>query len=131
MKVPAGVAGGMRRYHDLHGAPVTALRVTMPINMRRHGDPAGSNRFTPARFTLPVSEIDAGVRMRDLGQLARGWRKEPSLPLTDVIAGVLNRLPQVASTTILGSMLKAIDFVATNVPGLTERCFLAAAEVVR
>ena len=127
----AGVAGGMRRYHDRHGAPVTALRVTMPINTRRPGDPPGSNRFTPARFTLPVSVVDAGVRMRELGQLARSWRKEPSLPLTDVIAGVLNRLPSVASTSILGSMLKAIDFVATNVPGLKQRSYLSGAEVVR
>ena len=28
-------------------------------------------------------------------------------------------------------MLKAIDFVATNVPGLTQRSYLAGAEVVR
>ncbi len=127
----ASVAGGMRRYHDVHGAPVKALRVTMPINLRRPGDPPGSNRFTPARFALPVSAVDAGVRMKELGQLARGWRKEPSLHLTDVIAGVLNRLPAVASTAVLGSMLKAIDFVATNVPGLTQRSYLAGAEVLR
>jgi WS/DGAT/MGAT family acyltransferase len=127
----AAVAGGMRRYHLRHNAPVSALRVTMPINLRRPGDPPGSNRFTPARFTLPVSMVDAGNRMRQLGQLARGWRKEPSLSLTDVIAGVLNRLPTVASTSILGSMLKAIDFVATNVPGLKRRAYLSGAEVVR
>jgi WS/DGAT/MGAT family acyltransferase len=127
----AGVAGGMRRYHDRHDSPVGALRVTMPINIRRPGDPPGSNRFTPARFTLPVSTVDAGDRMRQLGRLARRWRKEPSLSLTDVIAGVLNRLPPVASTSILGSMLKAIDFVATNVPGLPSRAYLSGAEVVR
>ena len=127
----AGVAGGMRRYHERHGAPVDALRVTMPINMRRAGDPPGSNRFSPARFTLPVATVDAGARMRQLGLLARGWRKEPSLPLTDVIAGALIRLPAVAATSILGSMLKAIDFVATNVPGQRRRTYLAGAEVVR
>ena len=127
----ASVAGGMHRYHDRHDAPVSALRVTMPINIRRPGDPPGSNRFTPARFTLPVSMVDAGDRMRELGLLARSWRKEPSLSLTDVIAGVLNRLPAYAATSILGSMLKAIDFVATNVPGLQRRAYLAGAEVVR
>jgi diacylglycerol O-acyltransferase / wax synthase len=127
----AGVAGGMRRYHERHASPVAALRVTMPINMRRPGDPPGSNRFTPARFTMPVATIDATDRMHQLGQLARRWRKEPSLPLTDVIAGVLNRLPVLAATSILGSMLKAIDFVATNVPGSKHRTYLAGAEVVR
>ena len=127
----AGVAGGMRRYHARHHAPVDALRVTMPINIRRPGDPPGSNRFAPARFTLPIATVDARDRMRQLGALARGWRKEPSLPLTDAIAGVLNRLPGFAATSILGSMLKAIDFVATNVPGPQHRTYLAGAEVVR
>jgi WS/DGAT/MGAT family acyltransferase len=127
----AAVAGGMRRYHQQHQAPVGALRVTMPINLRRPGDPPGSNRFTPARFTLPIATVDAGDRMRELGQLARRWRKEPSLPLTDVIAGVFNRLPVFAATSILGSMLKAIDFVATNVPGPKESTYLAGAKVVR
>ena len=127
----AGVAGGMRLYHERHDAPVDALRVTMPINLRRAGDPPGSNRFTPARFTLPVGTVDAADRMRQLGLLARGWRKEPSLPMTDVIAAALIRLPAVAATSILGSMLKAIDFVATNVPGQRHRTYLAGAEVVR
>ena len=125
----AGIAGGMRVYHERHGAPVSELRVTMPINTRRSSDPAGSNRFAPARFTLPVAAVDAGDRMRELGQLARNWRKEPSLPLTDVIAGVLNTLPAPATTALFGSMLKAIDFVATNVPGLKHRAYLAGAEV--
>ncbi|MEO5901507.1 MAG: WS/DGAT domain-containing protein, partial [Ilumatobacteraceae bacterium] len=30
-----------------------------------------------------------------------------------------------------GAMLKAIDFVATNVPGISHRVYLAGAEVVR
>jgi diacylglycerol O-acyltransferase / wax synthase len=127
----AGIAGGMRRYHERHGQPVGALRVTMPINRRRAGDPTGGNRFTPARFTLPVATEDAAERMRQLGALSTGWRHEPALPLTDVIAGVLNRLPVVATTQIFGSMLKAIDFVATNVPGLKHRAYLAGAEVTR
>ena len=127
----ASVAGGMRRYHERHDAPVDALRVTMPINLRRPGDSPGSNRFTPARFTLPVSVVDAGDRIRQLGQLARNWRTEPSVKRTDVVARVLNTLPAIAATTILGSMLKAIDFVATNVPGLKQRAYLAGAEVVR
>ena len=127
----AAVAGGMRRYHEANRAPVHALRVTMPINLRRPGDPPGSNRFTPARFTLPVGTVDARERMRELGELARRWRKEPSLPLTNVIANAFNRLPVTAATSILGSMLKAIDFVATNVPGSKGRTYLAGAEVTR
>ena len=35
------------------------------------------------------------------------------------------------TTSIFGSMLKGIDFVATNVPGSPERRWLAGAEVLR
>ena len=66
-----------------------------------------------------------------LGELAREWRSEPALPLSDAIAGVLGRLPVAASTSIFGAMLKGIDFVATNVPGLRAPAYLAGAEVLR
>ena len=37
----AGIAGGLRRYHEQHGATVPdAMRVTMPINVRSY-DTAG------------------------------------------------------------------------------------------
>ena len=127
----ASVAGGMRRYHEHHGVAVARLRVTMPVNLRRAGDDLGNNRFTPVRFALPVATLDPSDRMREIGEIARTWRREPALPLTEVIAGVLDRLPVVATTTLFGSMLKGVDFVATNVPGLTQRSFLAGAEVLR
>jgi diacylglycerol O-acyltransferase / wax synthase len=127
----ASVSGGMRRYHGRHDVPVDALRVTMPINMRLPGDPPGSNRFTPARFALPVSTVDAADRMRQLGLLARNWRKEPSVKRTELVANILNRLPVFVATSALGSMLKAIDFVATNVPGLKHRAYMAGGEVIR
>lgn len=127
----AGVTGGMRRYHERHGAAVDELRVTMPINVRNSDDPLGNNRFTPARFALPISIPGAEERMRQLGALARNWRREPALPLSETIAGAFNRLPLVATTAIFGSLLKAIDFVATNIPGFAHRVYLSGAEVLR
>jgi WS/DGAT/MGAT family acyltransferase len=127
----AAVAGGMIHYHQRHGVNADALRVTMPINRRRDGDPSGNNRFTPVRFTVPLTSEGPVARMRRLGELARRWRSEPALPVSDVIAGVLNRLPVVTTTAVFGSMLKGVDFVATNVPGLTDRVYLAGAEVLR
>ena len=127
----ASITDGLRRYHERRGLPVTALRVTMPINLRRPGDSLGNNRFVPARLTIPIDAVDAAQRMQRIGMLSRRWRTEPSLPLSNTIAGVLNRLPITMTTAIFGGMLKAIDFVATNVPGLTHRVYLAGAEVGR
>ena len=53
----AFVASGhraIRRYHELHGAPVGELRLTMPISIRKEDDPAASNRITLSRFKIPV-----------------------------------------------------------------------------
>jgi WS/DGAT/MGAT family acyltransferase len=125
----AAVTGGMRRYHERHGATVEALQVTMPVNVRTAGDTLGNNRFVPVRFVLPISEDDPRRRMEVLGEMARSWRREPGIKFTDVIAGVLNSLPGAATTAIMGSMLKAIDMVVTNVPGLESPAHLAGATV--
>lgn len=92
---------------------------------------SGNNRFTPVRFTIPLTDEGPAARVRRLGELARRWRSEPALPISDVIAAALNRLPVVTTTAVFGSMLKGVDFVATNVPGIPDRVFLAGAEVLR
>ena len=50
----AGVAGGLRRYHDKHGVPVGDLHLTMPINLRTEDDGMGGNRIGLMRFDIPV-----------------------------------------------------------------------------
>jgi len=44
---------------------------------------------------------------------------------------VLDHLPVTFTTSIFGGMLKGVDAVVTNVPGLPSRVYLAGAEVVR
>jgi hypothetical protein len=60
-------------------------------------------------------------------RLCRGARDERSLPHTDAIAGTLNLLPP----SIVGGMLKHVDFVASDVPGFTFPVYLAGARVGR
>jgi len=127
----AAVAGGLRRYHLAHGANVEQLRITLPISLRTAHDTPGSNRFTPVRFALPVGEEDPVARIRQIGALCRRWRHEEALPFTDAIAGALNRLHPVVTTAVMSSLLKGIDVVATNVPGVPFRCYLGGAEVLR
>ena len=126
----AAVVGGLRRYHAAHGETPTELRVTMPINVRRDDDDPGGNRFTPARFAVSLAIDDPAQRMEELGRIARQWRHEPAVGMTDVLATALSHLPDAVTTSVLGSMLKGVDFVATNVPGSRQRCWLAGAEVL-
>jgi WS/DGAT/MGAT family acyltransferase len=125
----AAVAGGLARYHDRHGAPVDALRMTMPINIRVEGQAAGGNQFVPARFPVPMNIADPVERMRVIRGLVTEQRAEPALAFTDAIAGVLNRLPTGVVTQLFGSMLKGIDFVTSNVPGAPFPVFLAGSRV--
>jgi WS/DGAT/MGAT family acyltransferase len=127
----AAVTGGLRRYHEYHGVSVDVLRMTLPISVRTEDDPLGSNRFTPARFVVPVGITDPTMRIHALRQLVREWRAEPAIAWTDTLASGLNRLPRPLVTSIFGGMLKNVDFVATNVPGLPVPMYLGGAEIVR
>ncbi|MGZ8765689.1 MAG: wax ester/triacylglycerol synthase domain-containing protein [Acidimicrobiia bacterium] len=122
----AGIADALHRYHARHGAEVPELRVTMPISIRKDDDPAGGNRITLMRFSVPVGAQDPETRIRVLHDRAAACRDEPSIPLTNMIAGVLNLLPN----GVVGSMLKHVDFLASNVPGLDAPIYVGRARVL-
>ena len=122
----AAVTDGLRRYHELHGAPTDVLRVTLPINIRTAEDPLGGNRITLQRFELPAGGADVVAQMRAVHEACHRARQEPAVPHTDAIAGSLNLLP----AGYVGSMLKHVDFVASNVPGFSQRVHLAGAELL-
>jgi WS/DGAT/MGAT family acyltransferase len=126
----AGVAGGLHRYHEKHGAKVERLRMTMPINVRTaaRANVAG-NQFVPARFPVPIAIENPIERMASIRALVEHERAEPALMLTDTIANVLNRLPTTATTTIFGAMLRGVDFVTSNVPGPPVTVYVAGARV--
>ena len=123
----AGLAGGLRRYHEHHGAPVDELRVTLPISIRRPDDPPGGNHITLIRFAVPVSDAEPGVAYPRHGRLCRTARDERSFDFTGAIAGTLNLLPR----AVIGGMLKHIDFVASDIPGFAFPVYLAGAQVER
>jgi diacylglycerol O-acyltransferase / wax synthase len=123
----AAAAGGLRIYHEGHGVPADRLRLMMPINLRRSGDPVGGNRITLMRYEVPVGERDPVRRIAEIDRRSRAVRHEPSLPYTNVIAGGLNLLPPAA----VGSIFKHVDFLVSDVPGFPEPVYLAGAKVER
>ena len=127
----AAVIGGLHRYHGGHGDCPDALRMTLPINLRREGDDSAGNHFAPARFAVPAAITDPHERVQAVRSLVQQWRGEPALQLTGQLAGVLNRLPTATTTSLFGGMLKCCDFVATNVPGAPVPVYAAGALVER
>lgn len=122
----AGVTGGIRRYHERHGAPTDRLWVTLPIDVRTPDDPLGGNRITLQRFELRAGEPDPVARMHDVHDACWRARLEPAVPHTDAIAASLNLLP----SGVLQSMLKHVDLLASDVPGFPFTVYLAGAEVL-
>ncbi len=122
----AGVTGGLRRYHEQHGATVTRLRMGLPISLRTPHDAIGSNRVTMVRFTVPVGQPDPPARIAETRQLVRAWRQAPSNPMTQGLAFGLNLLPR----RYIGEMIKHVDFIASNVPGLDMPVYLGGARVL-
>ena len=121
----AGVTGGLRRYHEKHDVGVGALHLTMPISLRAEEDAPGGNRITLMRFDVPVGLADPAERIRQIHERTKDVRHEKSLPYTQLIAGVLNRMPR----WYIGSILRHVDFLASDVPGIPVPVCLGGAQV--
>ena len=121
----AGVTGGMRIYHERHGRSVDELKVIMPVSIRTDGDEVGGNRITLMRFALPVNDDDPVARIAEIHTRANAIRHERSLPYTQTIAGGLNLLPR----WYIGAILRHVDFLASNVPGLPMQVYVGGAAV--
>ena len=77
----AGVAGGLRRYHDKHGVPIGDLHLTMPISLRKEDDDMGGNRITLMRFDVPVGIADPAERISQIRERTAKVRNEKSTAL--------------------------------------------------
>jgi diacylglycerol O-acyltransferase len=122
-----GVAGGLRRYHLRHETTCDELRVTLPISTRKDDDPAAGNRITLMRVTIPAGIVDPVERLMTIHELVGRARTEPSIPYTNAVAGALNLLP----SGVVGGMLKHVDLVVSDVPGLGQPLYVGDARVER
>lgn len=118
---------GLGHYHRKHGADVDALRVTMPLSVRRPDDEMGGNRINLARFALPVRTDDVDDLMREIESIVAQWRSEPAVDMGEILATPLNLLP----AGVIGNMFAHVDFVASNVPGSPVPLYVAGARAER
>jgi diacylglycerol O-acyltransferase len=121
----AGLAGGLRLYHERHGVSVGDLHLSMPISLRAEGVEMGGNRITLMRFDVPVGLVDPAARISAIHEQTGKVRRERSLPYTQWIAGALNLMPR----WYIGSILRHVDFLASDVPGIPVPVFLGGARV--
>jgi WS/DGAT/MGAT family acyltransferase len=121
----AALTDGMHRYHEKCGAPLQEVRVTVPVSIRNADDPIGGNRITLARIRMPAAVAEPAERIRLISEIMQRWRHEPALEHTQGIAFGLNLLPR----PYLGGIFKRIEILASDVPGVATRVWLAGAEI--
>ena len=103
----------------------------MPVSFRRSGAPAGGNQWAPVRFRVPTDIVDPVDRMLAIRAITTKSRDEPALGFSHTIAGAVQMLPGAVSSGIVSAMMRGVDIVLTNVPGLSEPRYLAGARVER
>jgi len=127
----AGILRGLSLYHRRHGIDIAIenVRAVMPVSTRRPGDPLESNRFVPVRIVLPIDLPDAGAYLRVVPDILRRWKHSEALGTSEFFSFVLDRLPASMTTLAMATMLKGVDFVATDVPGPPTDVYFAGAQV--
>lgn len=121
----AGISGGLRRYHEKHATTVGDLHLTMPISIRTADDGQGGNHITLARFDVPVGVADPAERISETRERTQRVRNERSTAYVQFLAGAMNLMPR----WYIGSMLRKVDFLASDVPGIPVPVYLAGAKV--
>lgn len=121
----ASIAGGLRRYHELHNAAVDHLRVTMPMSIRTDADSPASTRTGLTTFALPVAASDPLDRLAEIKEHSEKVRGARSLAYANAIAFALDRLPG----DVAGGAFKHVDLVAGSVPGVKRMRYLVGARV--
>ncbi len=113
-----GIILGIRKYHTAMGSTLTTLRMGMPINVRtEETQDISGNEFIPARFEIDASADDPVVTLERTRARLAEIVDEPANALVKPLSGVLNKLPSTFTTGMFGSMMKGLDFQASNVPG--------------
>lgn len=121
----AGITTGLHRYHRHHGIEVDELRAAIPISLRTADDEPGGNHITIMRFPVPVRAESTEAHIRALRSVVDRVRGERSLEHTSTIAGALNLMPK----GVVGTIMKGVDFLASNVPGVPQPMWLESRRV--
>lgn len=121
----AGITRGLHLYHRHHGHSPRSLRMGMPISIRNATAPhTAGNAFVPARLEMPIDAERPEEQLRAVRARCIAARDEPANQLVDPMSNLLNRLPTSVVTQVFGSMMKGLDFQASNVPGSPLPLFL-------
>ncbi len=123
------VAHGFALYHQRHGKPVERLRTTIPVDIRKPGDPLFGNRVNGCRMAIPIGVDDPGAAMANYHALIDGLKGVAKLPLAAALGTAINAFGPVVNL-VIGLIMKHDDFVLSDVNAGDLAFYLAGAKVL-
>ena len=127
----AGVAGGLRRYHDHFGAHVEELRIGMPISTRTEEGKQAGNQVTATIFAAPVGVVDPVERLHRFHEIVLSARYEPAMELLVGATDILVHIPDQFFASISSRLPNMVDAGVSQVRGLIEPRYIAGAQLIR
>ena len=123
------VAHGFALYHQRHGEPVDRLRTTIPVDIRKPGDPLFGNRVNGCRLAIPIGADDPGAAMVTYHRLIKGLEEVAKLPLASALGTVINAFGP-AVNLVFGLIMRHDDFVLSDVNAGNLEFYLGGAKVL-
>ena len=125
----AGVLGALRRYHDHLGVAPEALRIVVPMRLRRPERRGAGLHVVGPRFIAPLQIDDPRERMKVVQGLVATLRAEPALRFFDTMFGTVRRLPKPVQRWLFGGPARSSDVIASNVASARAPLYLAGARI--
>jgi diacylglycerol O-acyltransferase len=124
----AALAGGLHRYHAVHGVDLDQVPVRLRVSLDRAEDPMGGLRFAGAMIAAPAGIEDPADRIAAVRGELLSLHTERALDAVRAFAPVVGMLPANVGAAVLGLGVTA-DASATTMQGPTRATFMAGAKV--
>ena len=116
----AAMAGGVRRYLDLHGAPVGKIQWLVPVNLKPFADnlPAElGNYFSLVMLPMPLDAPDARDRIRQMKAQMERIKYSDEAVITFTLQRFMSMSPGQVQFHLTNFFANKTVGVLTNVPG--------------
>ena len=123
------ITHGFALYHQRHGRPVDRLRITIPVDIRKPGDPPFGTRVNGCRTALRIGAGVPGAARATYHGVIEGLKGAAKLPLAAALGTAINAFGP-AVNLMFGLIMKHDDFVLSNVNADDLAFYLAGAKVV-
>ncbi|MFJ9390442.1 wax ester/triacylglycerol synthase domain-containing protein [Nocardioides sp. NPDC101246] len=127
----SAILGGLRIYHDRHGAALGDVPISMPVSVRRDDDPMGGNRFTGAFFSAPSGVAEAAERIQVMHERVERVRAEPALDFLGKVTPLMNLAPSGLVTAAIQALNSGATLTTSSWLGVPRPTYFAGAPFER